>query len=401
MNKCRISSKQTKPFISFSMPLAGSFLNNNTDHNEYFPITIEFCEESSLVQVAEDIPPEKLFSEYMYKTGAIKTLVNHFQIFSQQIYEDFNPQTIVEIGCNDFTFLKNFISKDTQILGIDPSDVSLRAYEEIKHNVNVNLINTFFNDDIAKSVTNSYPHIDVIYTSNCFAHISDILSVAKGIKQLLTDQSSVFICEVHWLGSLIKNLQFPFIYHEHIFYYSLKSIQYLLNLVDIDIYKIEHIPTHGGSIRYYCCHKNARPIEDSVYNLQQEEKELGLYSFETFEAFGKHIISLKNSTIKILQDIKDNNQKVVAYGASGQANTFLSFYGIDHTLVPYIIDDSPLKIGKYTSSGLIPIKESKFLYDYQPDYILCLAYTFFDEIYKKHNSLKAKWIIPLPELKIV
>ena len=135
--------------------------------------------------------------------------------------------------------------------------------------------------------------------------------------------------------------------------------------------------------------------------MQQEEKELGLYSFETFEAFGKHIISLKNSTIKILQDIKDNNQKVVAYGASGQANTFLSFYGIDHTLVPYIIDDSPLKIGKYTSSGLIPIKESKFLYDYQPDYILCLAYTFFDEIYKKHNSLKAKWIIPLPELKIV
>jgi methylation protein EvaC len=398
---CRISKKPTKSFMSFSMPLAGSFLSDINSPNEHFPITVEFCEDSGLVQVAEDIPPGKLFNEYMYKTGAIKTLVDHFDVCATSIKKNFKHNTIVEIGSNDFTFLKNFLNDSDRIIGVDPSDVAQREFVSLNTNNGLSLINTFFNKDIAKAIIADNPHIDIVYTSNCFAHISDILGVAEGVETLLTDTSSVFICEVHWLGSLIKNLQFPFIYHEHIFYYSLKSFRFLLNLVNIDVYKVEHIPTHGGSIRYYCCKKGARIIEQSVVDLENEEKDMGLYSAATFDNFGQRILILRDQTKQMLQSLKQCGQKIVAYGASGQANTFLSFYGIDSSLVPFIIDDSPLKIGKFTSSGLIPIKPSSFLYEHKPDYILCLAYTFFNEISKKHEALKAKWIIPLPNIKTI
>jgi len=400
MSLCRISNKNTKSFLSFSMPLAGSFLVSSTDPNEYFPLTMEFCEDSGLVQVAEDISPEKLFSKYMYKTGTIQTLVDHFKQSAKLIYNNFTFDTIIEIGCNDLTFLKNFIDQNKNIIGIDPSDIARKAALE-KGNNTIALLNTFFNDKIANSIADRYHNTNIIYSSNCFAHISDIKNVTLGVKKLLTDDQSVFICEVHWLGSIIKNLQFPFIYHEHIFYYSLKSLSYLLDMFDIDIYKIEHIPTHGGSIRYYCCNRDARPIENSVFELIQEELDLGLYSFDTFDNFGKKVLQLGKSVKEILIDLKNQGKKIVAYGASGQANTLLSVYDIDSSLVPFIIDDSPLKINKYTSSGLIPIKSSKFLYEHQPDYILCLAYTFFNEIYNKHSSLNCKWIIPLPEIKII
>lgn len=400
MGKCRISGKESNQFMAFKMPLAGSFLETPTEKNEIFPLTVEFCEESGLVQVAEDISPEKLFSKYMYKSGAIKTLVDHFHDLASKIPSIFSPKTIVDIGCNDFSFLRNFTSNSSiKVIGIDPSDIALRAFEEIKNN-NTDLFNTFFNKDVAKNVLDKYGSVDLIYSSNCFAHISDIKSVAEGISNMLSN-SSIFICEVHWLGSIINNMQFPFIYHEHIFYYSLKSISYLLNMYDIDIYKVEYIPMHGGSIRYYCCKKGCRPIESSVLSLSIEEEKIGLYNKETFDSFAQKIYELKKTTKDTLLDLKNKNLKVAAYGASGQANTFLSYYDLDNQLIPYIIDDSPLKINRYTSSGLIPIKPSSFLYADNPDYILCLAYTFFDEIYKKHQSLGSKWIIPLPKLRIV
>jgi methylation protein EvaC len=388
--QCKVCEKESYAFMNFNMPLAGSFLEKATDKNKHYPLTLCFCKNCRLVQVEEEIDAAELFETYMYKTGFIKTLVDHFKNFSQELLNNYKFNNILEIGCNDFSFLKNFNNKIS--IGVDPSDISRKSLCENSH---IDLHNTYFNKKTAEEILNKYNKIDVIYSSNCFAHIPQIKDVAEGVSVLMSDES-IFIVEVHWLGTLVKELQFPFIYHEHTFYYSLESLSNLLNLYDIEIYKTEHIPIHGGSIRYYCCKKGSKKIEDSVFDLRHEEEKLKLYDFDTFLNFTQRVNLIKNKINHLIDSVNNNNEKIVAYGASGQANTFLSYCEIDKNKIDYIIDDSPIKIGRFTSSGLIPIKSSSVLYEQKPDYILCLAYTFFSEIMNKHNKLYSKWIIPLP-----
>lgn len=396
MALCKSCNHEIKPFLRFDMPLAGLFLESQTDKAISYPLSLCFCDHCTLVQVEEEIDPHVLFDNYMYKTGTISTLRKHFENFSQDLQQNHTFDRILEIGCNDFTFLKNFTSKNT--IGVDPSDVALKATNEYP---NIELYNTFFSADLARQIVNKYKDIDIIYASNCFAHIPTIKDIVEGISVLLTSKDSIFITEVHWLGTLVKDLQFPFIYHEHVFYYSYESLSYLLDLYDIEIFKVEHIDTHGGSIRYYCGRKGSRQIDESVFLLRLEEEELELYSFETFADFTKKIYDIKETINNTIQEILTNHQTIAAYGASGQAQTFLSLYELNNEKISYIVDDSPLKIGKYTASGRLKIEPSSVLYEKTPEYILCLAYTFFKEIIEKHNKLKTKWIIPLPEYKII
>lgn len=393
---CKVCCNTTRPFLNFSMPLAGLFLDEQNQPATKYPLSLCLCDTCSLVQVNETVDPHILFDKYMYKTGAIQTLKKHFEAFSQTLIDNFDFDTILEIGCNDLTFLKNF-DLDKKCIGVDPSDVSKRASSDFP---NIEFHNTFFDSGVANSILTAGNNIDIIYASNCFAHIPTIKDIVNGISKLMTN-TSIFITEVHWLGTLIKDLQFPFIYHEHIFYYSYKSISYLLALYDIEVFKVEHIDTHGGSIRYYCAKKGSKKIDSSVSELIQEEESLNLYSIDTFNRFTENIVEIKTKIHTLINKILANNQQIVAYGASGQANTFLSFYELDNTKIDYVVDDSPIKINKFTSSGRLPIVASSELYEDNPDYVLCLAYTFFKEIIEKHKNLKTKWIIPLPKYSII
>lgn len=395
-NKCKICDNSIIKFLEFNMPLAGLFLENQNDEATSYPLSLCFCEHCGLVQVDEEIDPNVLFNNYMYKTGTIETLKKHFDSFANKLNQDYKFDTILEIGCNDLTFLKNF--EDKTSIGVDPSDVAKLASED---NHNINLYNTFFSAELAETIVDKYPIIDIVYASNCFAHIPTIKNIVAGIKKLLTTKNSTFIVEVHWLGTLIKDLQFPFIYHEHVFYYSYKSIAYLLGLYDIEIFNVEHIDTHGGSIRYYCALKNTNNINSSVKDLIEEEESLKLYDIETFINLADRIYQIKQSINNTVDDILKTNKTLAAYGASGQAQTFLSICELDNSKINYIVDDSPLKINRFTSSGKLPIKSSNVLYNNTPDYILCLAYTFFKEIINKHDKLKTKWIIPLPNYQII
>lgn len=395
---CRISgSHNLIHFFKFETALAGGFLKSESQFKDeiIYPLTLSYCPESYLVQVNEVIDGDVLFSEYFYKTGTIKTLVDHFSTFSQTILNEFSDkQSILEIGCNDFTFLKNFASSAfTKVIGVDPSDISKN--NEID---DISLYNTFFSTSLAKQIKNEHGKIDLITTSNSFAHIEDIQNVTEGIKDLLSSDGSLII-EVHWLGSLIRNLQFPFIYHEHMYYYSLRSLSYLLNKYGLEVYKVEHIAIHGGSVRFFCGHTNEHIIHESVEALEKEELELSLYSTTTYLDFTSKVDQIKNTTMKFIEGVVGEGKKIYGYGASGQANTLMAYYGIEKKHIAKIIDDSPLKIGCFTPKNHLPIVAADILKEDPPEYIFCFAYTFFKEISQKTKT-DAAWIIPLPELKI-
>jgi hypothetical protein len=190
-------------------------------------------------------------------------------------------------------------------------------------------------------------------------------------------------------------MQFSFIYHEHLYYYTLKSLKYLLEKYNLYINDVDEIDIHGGSIRIFASKNNIK--NQSVDKFLLKEEQIGLYNFETYKNFAEKINILKKKNKLFFKECKENNKTVVGYGASGQANTIMSFFNITKDDLSDIIDDSPLKHGLLTPQNHIEIKNKDFLLKRNPDYIYVLAYTFFDEIKNKNKELKSTWIKPILE----
>ena len=383
--KSRISNKLSKIFLEAKLPLAGQFLSKSEiGTDETYPLSLSFCEETSSIQVNESIKPEVLFKKYFYKTGSISTLVNHLNSSSSKIIQTLNPKRVLDLGCNDFTFLKNFVGVCDRVLGVDPSDIS----KDAKPN-DIDFENEFFSLECSEMIKAKHGEFDVIFSSNNFAHIEDIRDYTAGISNLLSDNGT-FVCEVHWVGTVISKMQFPFIYHEHLYYYTLKSLKYLLNLYGLYINDVESIDIHGGSIRIFASKKQY--TNGNVDLFFKNEDTIGLYNFKTYEKFAQDINLLKNKSKETFKNLKSENKIVYGYGASGQANTLMSFFELGNEDLACIIDDSPVKCGLYTPRNHIPIKNRKFLIENLPNSVYVLAYTFMNEIRKKNSDIPVEWI---------
>tara|TARA_B100000953_G_scaffold296175_1_gene288500 strand:+ start:7 stop:1188 length:1182 start_codon:yes stop_codon:yes gene_type:complete len=384
----RISDKPAEIFLKSEIPLAGGFLaKDEIQGDKSYPLTLSFCPESASVQVNESIKPEILFDKYFYKTGAIKTLADHLGHSANIIKSYFKCLKVAEVGCNDFTFLKNFIGCSPKILGVDPSDVSRDNQVE-----GVELVNDFFSFERSQEIKREHGTFDIVFSSNNFAHIEDIQDYAKGVANILSDSGN-FVCEVHWVGTIIEKMQFPFIYHEHLYYHTLKSLQFLLKKAGLHVNHAQHIDIHGGSIRIFASKDNTEGF--SIVEFIKKEKELGLYEFDTYANFASKIEGLKLKTKQFFENAKRENKIVYGYGASGQANTLMSFFEIEEADMPFIIDDSPLKNGLFTPRNHIEIKDREFLKKNPPDHIYVLAYTFFKEIKNKNADLDVSWFCPI------
>lgn len=390
-SNCPITNTKGIKVFNFNTPLAGAFLKTKNDIEKeiIFPLTLSFYPESSLLMVNERINPNILFSNYFYKTGASKHLENHFINLSNIVKSKLNPKKILEIGCNDFTFLKNF--DNCFCVGVDPSDVSKNNVPKSK-----TLVNSFFSYKKSKEIYDEHGYFDLIVATNSFAHINDIVDAVKGVENILAN-GGTFLVEVNWLQSLINNNQFPFIYHEHIYYYTLKSFQNLLNTVGMEVYDVEYIPTHGGSLRIFSKRiSDYKEISNSVNNFMLIENEGGSTNLKFIKKFFAKIKNLKKDLIEKIKQFKNSGRRIIGYGASGQSTTLLSILGIDSSLIDFLVDDSPLKLGCYAPGTHLEIK-SKDHIDAKNDIVLVLAYTFFDEI--KSRLGPANYLIPLPEIK--
>jgi len=387
-NKSRISNKESKVFFEVKMPLAGGFLKKEDINNDKtFPLTLSFCEESCCVQVNESINPELLFKNYFYKTGAIKTLSYHLKSSAKKIKSTYKHNKVLDLGCNDFTFLKNFAGESDLIVGVDPSDVSRENKTD-----GIFLENDFFSYRKSEELKKKHGSFDVIFSSNNFAHIENIQDYTKGISNMLSEDG-VFVLEVHWLGTIIQQMQFSFIYHEHLYYYTLKSLKYLLSKYNLYVNDIDEIGIHGGSIRIFA--SKTKKESKSVKDFTSKEKTAGLYDFSTYEKFANDINKLRIENKNLLSHCKRNNKTIIGYGASGQANTIMSIFDINKDDLLYIVDDSPLKHGLFTPRNHIQIKSRYNIINDKPSYIYVLAYTFFDEIKNKNDNIESTWIKPI------
>jgi len=406
---CRFcnSNKITKIIDFGQVGLAGAFLlPNEFSKEKKYSQQLYFCEDCYLLQIINEVDSKLLFKDYFYFSSAIATLRKHFREYAEEVTKEFlipDKATVLEIGCNDGILLKPFIELGiSKVIGVDPSSNVISTIKD----PNIIKINDFLSEDLAKSIVKKHGQVDLICANNVFAHINNMHDITRAIKELLKP-NGVFIFEVHYIGSLIDEVQYDMIYHEHIYYYSLITLQKFFAKFKLEIFNIKPIPIHGGSMRYYVRNEGKltdKKISLKILNLQKNEYEKGYDKKSTFLNYAQDVDLTRKNLMSLLKDIKRQNQKIVGYGASGRANTLIQYCNIDKNLLDYIIDDAPMKHGYYTPGSHLEIRSRDSLDEKLPDYILIFAWSFFSEIIEKNIQYLhrgVKFIIPLPEVKII
>ena len=387
--------------------LAGAFLKpENFAKEKKFPMRLFFCNNCFTVQVVDKIDPKIIFQDYFYFSSSIETLCDHFKEYAKEVTSRFlNPSesTVIEFGCNDGVLLKPLADEGIKnIIGVDPAKNVLSSINDDRIKIKSN----YFTEEIAREIVSEYGQVDMIMANNVYAHIADIQGTTRAIKNSLNN-NGVFIFEAHYLDKVVKEMHYDFIYHEHLFYYSLLSATEHFKLYEMIIFDVKFIPIHGGSLRFYVCKKDsihAQKITDAVKLLAIEERKKGYDKFIGFEKFSNNVANAKTDLIDLLKRLKSEGCTIAGYGASGRANTIIQYCGITEDLISYMIDDAPAKTGFFTPGSHLEIFPSSILSAKNaPDYVLVFAFSFFEEILKRNKdyiNAGGRMILPIPKVKI-
>jgi len=358
------------------------------------------CPRCTLVQLGLIVDKEILFPpEYPYTSGTTKILRQNFaELYSEvQTIVPLGPEDlVVDIGSNDGTLLSNFKRGGHRVFGVEPSQVGNLANER-----GIPTTIAFFGPAAAEETRRRHGAAKIVTATNVFAHIEHTHEIVDSILRLL-DEKGVFISESHYLLSLVETLQYDTIYHEHLRYYSVGSLQYLLNMHGLEVIHARRIPTHGGSVRVYAARKGQHTVRASVAQILQEEA-AGLDA-ERLRNFKSRVVQSKLELYGLLRDIKKQGHRVHGISAPSRASTLIQYVGLDDGILDCVLEISgSLKIGKYMPGTLIPVlEESRLFYD-QPEYALLLAWHIADELMPKLRSrgFRGKFIIPLPNPRVV
>jgi methylation protein EvaC len=386
------------------MPIANGFLTEEQFSSEYFfELQVAFCENCKMVQLVEQPAREKMFNEnYAFFSGTSMAMAIHFKEFADHVMTDYLPSDnpfVVEIGSNDGIMLQHFKGENIRHLGVEPSD----NVAQVAQGKGINTISEFFDEKLAHEIVKKYGQADAFLGANVMCHIPYLHSVIKGIKILLKDDGIVMF-EDPYIGDVIENTSYDQFYDEHVFLFSILSINHLFGQHDMEIIDVEPQWSHGGSMRYIIARKGARPVSNNVHEHLEKEKALGLDKPLVYERFKRNCEASRNALTSLLKEIKKEGKRVVGYAATSKSTTILNYCGIGTDLIEFISDTTPIKQGKFSPGAHIPVRPyEEFLVKY-PDYALLFAYNHAKEIMAKEQKFiesGGKWIMYVPEVKVL
>jgi hypothetical protein len=404
VEQCQVCGEpdlQTILFLGYLPPVNQMHPTDQRPHEQpSYPAELLYCPRCQLVQLGLIVDPHVLFPpEYPYTSSTTKILRDNFAELYQECKTiiSLGPEDlIVDIGSNDGNLLSNF--KDNhRVLGITPEEIGNIAIKR-----GIPTILAYFTEEVALSIRSEHGLAKIITATNVFAHIEDVNEVLVSILKFLS-LDGVFISESHYLMSLIETLQYDTIYHEHLRYYSLGSLQYLLNKHGLEIIQAKRIPTHGGSIRVYAARSGVYPVRSTVGALLREEEVFGLNTTK-LQQFKRRVTLSKLQLHALLLDIKKRRERIYGISAPSRGSTLINYVGLDEAILDYVLEiKGSHKIGKYMPGTLIPVAEESILYEEQPEYALLLSWHIADELIPKisQKGFKGKFIVPLPVPKVV
>ena len=388
-----------RPVISLGMsPLANNLLNSQDQTEELYPLEMMYCPESHNCQLSYIVPKEKMFDHYLYVSSTTKSFRDHFKNAAKKYISNFNLDSnsfIVDIGSNDGVALVPFKEKNINVLGVEPA----KNICDIANEKNINTINSYFNIDVAKDIIKSYKYADIVTASNVFAHSNNLEEKAKAAFELLK-KDGVFIIEVQYLLDTIKDLTFDNIYHEHVNYWSVISLKNFFSRLGYYVVNVEHIDTHGGSIRVYI-ENTCNNLSSNVDTFIKNENEFGLNKYQTYLDFADKVEQAKLNVVRNIKNLKNKGLTLIGYGSPAKATTSLNYYGITSNEINFIIDDNPLKHNKILPGVRIPIYSREKLSELLPDVIIVMAWNFIKEIKENNQDLINKGVqfISIKELQ--
>ena len=372
---------------------------------ETFPLILYTCSKCFLVQIEEQVANNRIFTEeYVYFSSLSKFWLEHAKKFCEDIknYLSLDSKSfVIEIASNDGYLLRNFVEVGINCLGIEPT----KSTADTALSNGVPTLIEFFNLDLAKQLKQKNISADLIILNNVLAHVPEINDFVGALKVVLKKEGTITVEFPHLL-ELIKNNQFDTIYHEHYFYFSLKTLQNIFIRHKLSIYNVEQLDTHGGSLRIYATHEgNSLDISShkkSVEKIIKVEINHGINKINFYSQLGNNAYRLKLNALKYLVAKKILNKSIVAFGAAAKGNTFLNYCGIKKDIIDFVVDETPYKIGKYLPQSKIPILPFEMLKKVKPDVIVILPWNHKEEILAKlefTKSWNAEIVTFIPELK--
>ena len=384
-------------------PLANSLVRSDSteDTERRCPLVLNLCRECRLLQLAETIRPEDLFSEYVYFSSYSNRMLEHAAAYvdSSVVAHRLNEESfVVEIASNDGYLLKHFVSRGIPCLGIEPAhNVAAAARSQ-----GVDTVEAFFGVATANAIAGQR-QADQIVANNVFAHAPQPNDFIGGISRLLAP-IGVATLEFPWAAEMLKNLEFDTIYHEHVFYYAATPLVPLLHRHGLELIRVDVLPIHGGSLRAHVAHRGARPLDDSVAAVLETERSAGLADDLIYETFSNGVEALRHDLVALLRALKQGGARIAAYGASAKGSTLLNFCDIGTETIDFIVDRSPHKQGFLSPGKRVPILPPAALIERRPDYAVLLTWNFADEILAQQQAYRAaggRFIVPLPVPRII
>lgn len=402
---CRLcgSTDLVEVFSFGETPPANAYLSfDDLDKPEIFvPLVVTMCNACKLVQLRDVVDPEVLFSNYLYVSGTSPVFVAHFADYAKTVAERFSlaeDSLVVDVGSNDGVLLSHFKKLDMKILGIDPAQNI--AEEATKKGIQT--IAKFFTPETARYIVAEHGKASIITANNVFAHTDDVVGFVESVKELLLPEG-VFIFENQYLKDLIEKNLFDMVYHEHLCYYHLTPLIPFFKKMGLRIFDVEHVATHGGSIRVYVgWNDGPHKTSERVQHMLDEESALNMVS--TYHSFAERIDAIGKQLRALLKGFRDSGKRIVGYGAPAKATTLCYALGINGKMLEYIADDAKMKQGLFMPGTHLPIKAPDTLYTDKPDYCLILAWNFADSIVKNHQRFVENggiFILPVPTPRIL
>ena len=370
----------------------------------FYPLKVQVCEHCFLTQAALYQQPENIFGEYQYFSSYSASWLAHCKAYVDMIIPRLKltgGSQVLEVACNDGYLLQYFQPHGIPARGVEPAENV--AAEARRKEIDVRCC--FFGAETAREIASEDGKYDLVIGNNVLAHVPDINSFAAGLAAVLKPEGTITM-EFPHLMQLIQNSQFDTIYHEHFYYLSLTAVQRIFQTHGLEIYDVELLETHGGSLRIYAAHRSYGMVrmEGSVSDLLAREKSFGLCEMQTYTRFSEKMLRIKLETLRQFTQWKKEGKHIAAFGAAAKGNTFLNYCGINKDMIDFVVDSSPHKQGLYLPGSLVPVLAPEALRRYRPDYLVILPWNLTSEIMEE-AAFVSEWgcqfVSCIPELRVL
>ncbi len=389
-------------------PASNSFLTEQqlNEPETFYPLKVYTCHQCFLVQVDEYKKSDAIFdSNYVYFSSYSTSWLQHAKKYTEMMTERFGyneNSLVIELASNDGYLLQYFQEKNIPVMGIEPTANTA----EVAIGKGIKTVIDFFGAELADRFANTWEvKADLLLGNNVLAHVPDIMDFVLGMKIILKD-TGVVTMEFPHLMQLVDNNQFDTIYHEHFSYLSLYTVKQIFESQGLELFDVDEIPTHGGSLRIYAKHMEdeSKPISTNIAALLKKETDKGLNTLTYYDHFQQKALKVKLDLTDFLIQQKRAGKKMAAYGAAAKGNTLLNYCGIKNDLIDFVVDANPHKQDKFLPASHIPVVNEQHLKDAKPDYIIILPWNLKEEIMGQLSYIKGwegKFVVPIPELQII